>query len=150
MKKKNGATKGGSRKYHHGNLRPALVNAGLRLLESEGVRALSLRAVARKARVSHTAPYHHFRGKAELLAAVAAMGFDRLVELIGQEAPRAKADDPLARLYAVGRGYLRFALTHPSIFRLMFRPELIRPVEHLLLQQAEGRAFGALMEAIVL
>jgi len=101
------------------------------------------------AKVSHAAPYHHFRGKSELLAAVAAAGFGQMVAAIGKEATRVQADDPLDLLRAVGRGYVFFAVTHPSVFRLMFRPELTRPSDHSRLQAAEAAAFGTLMEAIV-
>lgn len=149
MRKRPLLKKAAKRTYHHGNLQPALVDAGLRIVASRGVAALSLRAVARRARVSHAAPYHHFRSKAELLAAVAAAGFDRLVETIRAEAGRVQRDDPLDRLRAVGRGYLGFAVTHPSIFRLMFRPELTRPAQHPRLREAEARAFGTLMETLI-
>ncbi len=126
-----------------------MITAGLAIVERDGVEALSLRAVARRAKVSHAAPYHHFQGKAELLAAVAAAGFLQMVAAIGEEAMRAQAIDPLDRLRAVGRGYVRFAVSNPSIFRLMFRPELTQPSEHTRLQEAEAAAFGTLLETII-
>jgi AcrR family transcriptional regulator len=141
--------KNNARAYHHGDLERALIEAGLSIVERDGVEALSLRAAARWAKVSHAAPYHHFRDKSELLAAVAAAGFDQMVAAIGQEATRARAGDALDRLRAVGRGYVLFAVTHPSVFRLMFRPELTRPSDHGRLQEAEAAAFGTLIEAIV-
>jgi AcrR family transcriptional regulator len=144
-----GKRKTKARTYHHGDLERALVEAGLVIVERDGVEALSLRAVARRAKVSHAAPYHHFRSKAGLLAAVAAAGFLQMVAAIGEEAMRAAAIDPIDRLRAVGRGYVRFAATHPSIFRLMFRPELTQPSEHARLQEAEAAAFGTLLETII-
>lgn len=135
--------------YHHGDLRNALIEAGLAIVEKEGIEQVSLRAVARRAAVSHSAPYHHFATKAELLAAVAAAGFDRMVATIGQMASQRPMRSALDGLRAVGSGYLRFALAQPGVFRLMFRPELTRPADHPVLQQAEGRAFGTLLSTIV-
>ncbi len=137
------------RAYHHGDLEHALIDAGLAIVERNGIEALSLRAVARRAKVSHTAPYHHFANKSELLAAVAAAGFDQMVEAIRKQSERVRADDPFDRLRAVGRGYVQFAMTRPLVFRLMFRPELTRPAEHPRLMEAEGRAFSTLMETMV-
>jgi AcrR family transcriptional regulator len=137
------------RAYHHGDLQRALVEAGMAIVEREGVEALSLRAAARRAKVSHAAPYHHFQGKAELLAAVAAAGFQQLVESIAKETATAKVGDPLARLRAVGHGYIFFAVSRPLVFQLMFRPELTLPSQHPGLREAEAAAFGTLMEAIV-
>lgn len=140
---------GKRRAYHHGNLQDALIRAGLAIIESKGIEALSLRTVARRAKVSHAAPYHHFTGKSDLLAAIAAAGFDQMVETIGQQASAAGAQTSLDRLSAVGRGYLFHAVGHPSVFRLMFRPELTRPADHPRLMEAEARAFGTLLQAIV-
>jgi AcrR family transcriptional regulator len=136
--------------YHHGDLWQALVKAGLVIVRRDGVEALSLRAVARQAKVSHSAPYHHFGGKAELLAAVAAAGFDLMVEAIGQAAAEARPACGLDALRAVGGGYLSFAARDPAVFRLMFRPELTRPSEHPVLLEAEAQAFGKLIEAIAI
>lgn len=137
------------RAYHHGDLERALIDAGLAIVERDGIESLSLRAVARRAKVSHAAPYHHFASKSDLLAAVAAAGFDQMVDTIGQQSQRARAADPFDRLRAVGRGYVQFAMTRPSVFRLMFRPELTRPAEHPRLMEAEARAFATLMETII-
>lgn len=135
--------------YHHGDLHRALVAAGLEIVSAQGIEELSLRAVARRAKVSHSAPYHHFQDKAELLAAVAAAGFEQLVAAIDAQAA---ADPPrcmLDGLRAVGRGYLRFSVENPAIFRLMFRPELTRPAEHPVLLNAEALAFGKLLATVV-
>lgn len=135
--------------YHHGDLRNALIEAGLAIVEQEGIEQVSLRAVARRASVSHSAPYHHFDTKAELLAAVAAAGFDRLVASIQQVAAERPLRCALDGLRAVGTGYLRFALAQPGVFRLMFRPEHTRPADHPALREAEARAFGTLLTTIV-
>lgn len=135
--------------YHHGDLRKALIDAGLAIIAAGGVESLSLRAVARRAKVSHSAPYHHFSSKAELLAAIAAASFDRLVETIGRVAESMKIACHLDGLRAVGHGYLEFALAHPELFRLMFRPELTHPSEHPVLLEAEARAYSTLHAVIV-
>jgi AcrR family transcriptional regulator len=136
--------------YHHGDLHRALLEAGLAIVRTQGVEALSLRAVARKARVSHSAPYHHFGSKAELLAAVAAAGFDLLVASIQQIATTSPPQTGLDALRAVGAGYLGFAVRDPAVFRLMFRPEMTQPADHLVLLEAEAKAFGKLIEALVI
>lgn len=104
--------------YHHGNLREALVCAALDILERDGLDALSLRGLARVVGVSPMAPYHHFQGRAELLAAVAAEGFRRL-----QQNKRAVIDshgaDPAAALAEGAAAYVDFMLAHPSLYRLM-------------------------------
>lgn len=108
--------------YHHGALREALLSASLRLIEAEGIGAVSLRRVAREAGVSPGAPYHHFADRGALLAALTAAGF----RLLGQDmaAARADAGSPVQALSAVLRAYVAFAQRHPGYFRLMFRPEL--------------------------
>jgi AcrR family transcriptional regulator len=107
-------------RYHHGDLRAALIEAGLDLLREVGPAALSLRAAARKAGVSAMAPYRHFADKDDLLAAVAAHGF-RLFggALAGSSAAQAGANDALR---AQGVAYVRFATAEPALFRLMFGP----------------------------
>src|SRR3954467_9423511 len=95
--------------YHHGDLRPALMRAAGELLEKQGLDSLSLREAARRAGVSHNAPYRHFPNRSSLLAALAAEGFRALSEAIGK---RAERDKPLA--------YVEFALARPQRFRLMF------------------------------
>lgn len=105
--------------YHHGDLRAALVNTALTLLEA-GEAPPSLREVARAAGVSAMAPYRHFVDRAALLAAVAEHGFTQLRErlLVADEVPTSRA-----ALIAQGRAYVDFALAHPALFRLMFSRE---------------------------
>lgn len=108
--------------YHHGDLKPALIAAGLTLLEETGLEDLSLRAIAARVGVSHTAPKNHFDGLRGLLTAIAAEGF----RLHAAEMRRGVEDQPPGkpRLQAACNGYLRFALTHPELFRLMFSKTL--------------------------
>jgi AcrR family transcriptional regulator len=119
--------------YHHGDLRDALLAAGIRLLESRPAQELSLREVAREVGVSATAIYRHFPDKYSLLRAIATRGFSLMAELQSQAAQNATGRDAFA---AIGGGYVRFALRHPAIFRLMFSapPQddpFSRPMEEL-------------------
>ncbi|HET7016880.1 MAG TPA: TetR/AcrR family transcriptional regulator [Streptosporangiaceae bacterium] len=108
--------------YHHGALREALLTASLKLIEADGLAALSLRRVAREAGVSPGAPYHHYKDRAAVLAALAAQGFRMLADdLI---AATSAAANPVEALSALIRAYVAFAQRQPAYFRLMFRPEL--------------------------
>jgi AcrR family transcriptional regulator len=109
-------------RYHHGELRRALVEASIELIGEAGVSALTLRGVARRVGVSHAAPRHHFADKTELLAAVAVEGFEALAE--AQREAAARFTDPWDRYKALGIAYVRFAVAHRSQFRVMFGREL--------------------------
>jgi AcrR family transcriptional regulator len=103
--------------YHHGDLRAALVDAALELLEESGESALSLRAVARRAGVSPAAPYRHYADREALVSAVAAVGYRELAERLGAAHPAPSTPDQLAD---VAVAYVRFALDRPALFRIMF------------------------------
>ena len=133
--------------YHHGDLRPALLEASLALIDQAGIGALSLREVARKAGVSHNAPYHHFKDRGSLLAALAEDGFAALASEMAQA--RAAAPDARARLEACGQAYVRFALKSPARFKVMFRPELTAPSEEGAVAQSSIPALDTLTTAIV-
>ena len=112
-----------SRRYHHGDLRSALIRSALDLLRSEGLEALTLRGVARAAGVSQAAPYRHFADRRELVAAVAEEGFRRLQgEML--EAYRA-SPGPLG-FRQIALAYIRFARENPAEYRVMFGPEVAR------------------------
>jgi AcrR family transcriptional regulator len=104
--------------YHHGDLREALVKAGRAILEEQGVAALTLRACARKAGVSHAAPQHHFASVADLLADIAATGFEDFVAAL--DAGSATASLPAETLKDMARCYVAFAENNPAIYNLMF------------------------------
>ena len=104
--------------YHHGNLRKALLEAAVRLIAEVGPTAFTLREVARRARVSHNAPYRHFRDRDDLMAAVAAQGFRELTRAMIEAA--AGKSDALDRLKHAGLGYVTFALRRPEHFTVMF------------------------------
>ncbi|MDT0469571.1 TetR/AcrR family transcriptional regulator [Streptomyces gibsoniae] len=103
--------------YHHGDLRAACLRAARELLEEDGSAALSLRAVARRAGVSPTAPYRHYADRDALVSAVAAQGYRELAEYLAAAHPSPTTPDELA---AVAVAYVRFALDRPALFRVMF------------------------------
>lgn len=112
------------KKYHHGDLKQALVAAGLELLEEIGFDDLSLRAIAARVGVSHTAPKNHFGGLQGLLSAIAAEGYRRhAAEMRKGVAGTAPGQE---RLRAAAAGYVRFATENPALFRLMFSPRFDR------------------------
>ncbi|HEU5439085.1 MAG TPA: TetR/AcrR family transcriptional regulator [Ktedonobacterales bacterium] len=143
-----GAEDAGERRlYHHSNLRATLIQAGLAILTEEGVQALTLRAAARRAGVSHNAPYRHFADKEALLAAIAEEGFLELAARI--EAARAAAPaSPRAQLEESGWAYVQFALAHPDHLRVMFGSPISDPQAHPGLLAAGARAFNSLVEII--
>lgn len=104
--------------YHHGDLRAALIAEGLRLLADRDAEDLSLREVARGVGVSATAVYRHFPDKAALMAALAAQGLDMLSQV--QHAAYDAAGGGVAGFNATGAAYVRFALLHTALFRLIF------------------------------
>jgi AcrR family transcriptional regulator len=108
--------------YHHGDLRRALIDTALALVAKEQDWTFSLRELARRAGVSHNAPYNHFSEKKELLAAVAAVGFERLRD--GMLAGIAGIDEPETALITCARTYVRLGLENPALYRLMFGPAL--------------------------
>jgi len=133
--------------YHHGDLRRALLQASLALIDEAGIGQLSLREAARKAGVSHNAPYHHFKDRGSLLAAIAEEGFADLAREMA--AARATAPSPRARLEACGLAYVRFALRSPARFKVMFRPELAAPSEEAAVARSAAGALETLTTAIV-
>lgn len=109
-------SQGGSA-YHHGDLRAACLRAARELLEEDGAGGLSMRAVARRAGVSATAPYRHFADREALVSAVAAQGYVELAGRLSSASPAPATGDDLA---AIAVAHVRFALDHPALFRTMF------------------------------
>lgn len=105
-----------TRAYHHGDLKRALLQASLELVEADGLEALTLRAVAQRLGVSHAAPVHHFPTRAHLLGALAEEGFG----LFSTALEAAAAGRTKGRLLRVGRAYLAFASAHPQHYRILF------------------------------
>lgn len=133
----------GAKKYHHGDLKPALVAAGIAELEEKGLTHLSLRSIAARVGVSHTAPKNHFDGLRGLRTAIAAEGFRRHVAALRQGV---EGEPPgKSRLDAACNGYLRFALENPELFKLMFSGALCN-FEDPELQRAARASYAVLRE----
>ena len=111
-----------ARPYHHGDLKPAVLAAAEKILETEGVDALTLRAVARMVGVSHTAPKNHFGDLEGLLSELAAVGYRRFGAALSAAMESAGAD-PRQRLRAMGLAYVAFARAYPNLFVLMYRSD---------------------------
>ncbi|GAA4663032.1 TetR/AcrR family transcriptional regulator [Gordonia humi] len=111
------ATSTGHGGHHHGNLREALIEGGIEMLEAG--ETFSLRAVARRAGVSQAAPYRHFADKEDLEAAMAARGFEKLQEHLAVAAANEASAEGGARLAQLTIAYVAFATQHPSLYRLM-------------------------------
>lgn len=131
--------------YHHGNLRRALLDAALELFVERGAFDFTLRELARRADVTHNAPYRHFAGKAELLAALREDGFAMLAEACrARLSALPEGSDARQRVRVLGEGYVRFALEHPHHFRLMLHNPLGSEVPRAM----AGEAFTILRETI--
>jgi AcrR family transcriptional regulator len=136
--------------HEGGDLRVRILSASVTLIEEQGLSALSMREVARRAGVSHQAPYHHFADREAIMGAIAEEGFRLLSERLEQ----ALRSDPEQlppvrdRIVTAGRVYVEFACEHPAHFRVMFRPELVN-LEKCPGALSEGdRAFSFLTEVV--
>ena len=134
-------------RYHHGDLRPALLEAALRTIQREGVQAVTLRAVGDDLGVSRTALYRHFADKSALLAAVAQEGFRMLRLTLTEAWERAGRGRP--GFEAMGEAYVRFALGNRSHYRVMFGGALDRRAPDPGLAREGGAAFQVLVDALV-
>jgi len=133
--------------YHHGDLRNALIQVGLELLSEGGAAALDLRKVARRAGVSHAAPYRHFPDKQALIAAINEEGFHRLAERIRctlREVP----EDAFEQLPAIARAYVQFAQENPWLMREMFSGLSIEREAFPSLYQASKIVFMLYIEVV--
>jgi len=110
------------RSYHHGDLRNGLLDAARAILEEQSLSALTLRAVARRAGVSHAAPYRHFPNHEALLVELSVEGFQELRRFILDAAKVVGSESD--RIAAIGAAYMRFVAKRPAVARLMFGPQL--------------------------
>ena len=125
------------RPYHHGNLRRALIDTALQVIEEEGPAALSLRGLARRLGVSHAAPEYHFADKTALLTSIAAEGS----ALLATAMERAGGD-----FLQVGLAYVRFVLEHPAHVRVMYEPSLYR-TDDPEIEASRQRCYATLLAA---
>lgn len=137
------------RSYHHGDLRRAIVTAALEILLETQSLEFSLRELARRAGVSHNAPYKHFADKRELLAAVSAAGFEMLTKRMTRKI--AGLDKPRERLFAMLRAYIEHGVENPALYSLMFGsylsgPDRSRPATEL----AEAEKTKALLADVII
>lgn len=141
-----GRPKATRRRYHHGDLRRALLAGGEAELAENGVEGFTLRGCARRAGVSHAAPAHHFRDVRALLTALAVEGHRRFTAAM-RARQRAAAKTPRAQFVAAGLGYLDFALENPGLFLLMFASDAPDPDDED--RKAAGdESYAVLLDAI--
>jgi AcrR family transcriptional regulator len=115
------------RGYHHGDLPAVLEAAAFALVDESGHGALSLREVARRADVSHNAPYHHVGDKAALLARLGALSMGSLLDQLEAARTASAAFSPARRAARIATTYVAFAAEHPHRFRLMNDPAICDP-----------------------
>lgn len=127
-------------------LRERILATARALLESEGLAALSLREVARRAGVTHQAPYHHFGDRESILAELVAEGFAELARRLA--AANDGGGPRREHMVAAFEAYVGFAIDHPGVFRIMFRPELCDPQRFQAAREAGERAHGELQRMV--
>jgi AcrR family transcriptional regulator len=138
----------GRKRYHHGRLRQALLDASLAIIAERGPSELSLRKAASRAGVSHAAPKRHFATVRDLYCAIAEDGYRRLRTHLLERVAQRPGVTPVQALAILGVAYVEFATSHPGHFRAMFHSGVTdRPASHPL-EQAAGAAFDVLVEAI--
>lgn len=126
------------------DLRAELLRTSRKLLDESGPSALSMREVARRAGCTHQAPYHYFANREAILAALVREGFDELADRLASAREGLEGTDRRAVLTASGNAYVEFALRHPGVFRVMFRPDVCDPERFPEVVQASERARGEL------
>lgn len=129
--------------HHHGNLREALINAGMQLLEEGGITALTLRKCAAHAGVSHAAPAHHFEGLQGLIQAICQQGMLIFASTMQNKIDLVE-DSPFPKLYAMCEGYLAFYIKYPALANLMFNQKNDNPS-----QAREGRKSNSAFNILV-
>lgn len=133
-------------RFHHGDLRWALLQAASQLLEREGSAGVGLRAISRLAGVSQAAPYRHFADRESILAALAEQGMVALGERMAAAARQ--AGEPVAALNAIAEAYVAAATERPHLYRLLFGPEVADKKRYPAVRDAGLCAFNVLIDAI--
>ena len=135
------------KKYHHGDLKNALIEAGAEILSKEGVNGLSLRKVASKAGVSHAAPYAHFHDKQTLIAAISTEGYRRLYEQLDAAVQRYR-EDPLRQLVEAAWAYIGFALSDPAHFKVTFSGILEKEKDYPAFVEISKKSFSLVVRIV--
>lgn len=133
--------------YHHGDLKNALIAAGIDILSKEGVHGLSLRKVAQRAGVSHAAPYAHYADKQALIAAISTEGYRRLYETLRAIGER-YAGDPLRQLIEGAWAYTQFALQDPDHFKITFSGVIEKEQAYPAFVEMSQKSFGLVVQIV--
>jgi AcrR family transcriptional regulator len=136
-----------SKKYHHGNLKNALIQAGIKILSKDGVGGLSLRKVAKQAGVSHSAPYAHFPDKQSLIAAISTEGFKQLYAEL-EAAIASHGRNPKRQLMEGTRAYVEFAMNNTDTFKIMFSGVLQKEKAYPAFVEISRKTFDRVVEVV--
>ena len=136
-----------AKNYHHGDLKNALINAGVEILARDGVGGLSLRKVAKQAGVSHAAPYAHFADKQALIAAISTEGFKQLYFQI-EAVKQTYQTNPETLIIEVAWAYVQFAQNEPDRFKLMFSTVLEKEKDYPDFVEISQKNFHQLVEIV--
>ncbi|MCL4528292.1 MAG: TetR/AcrR family transcriptional regulator [Chloroflexi bacterium] len=135
------------KKYHHGDLKNALIQAGIKILAKEGIGGLSLRKVAQKAGVSHSAPYAHFPDKQSLIAAISTEGFKQLyAELDIAVSPY--SNNPRRQLAEGAWAYVQFAINNTDTFNIMFSGVLEKEKDYPAFVEISRKTFERVVDVV--
>jgi AcrR family transcriptional regulator len=133
--------------YHHGDLKNSLIQAGIEILSKEGIGGLSLRKVARKAGVSHAAPYAHFADRRALIAAISTEGYRKLYERIEAIASE-YANEPARQLVEAAWAYVQFALDDPDHFKITLSGVVEKERDYPAFVEMSRKNFAAVVQII--
>lgn len=134
-------------RYHHKDLKRAIIDTGIEIILADGIAELSIRNVAQRIGVSHTALYRHYKNKEDLLVSIAVRGFHELMKK-AETAIVKHAGDPLEQLTELGRTYIRFAVDNSIYYRIMFGDIIMNKTGHKELADLYGAGFRNLVEII--
>ena len=133
--------------YHHGDLKNALIQAGIEILSINGIKGLSLRRVAKRAGVSHAAPYAHFTDKQALIAAISTEGYKQLFSQLKQ-IDQKYCNDPLRKLVEVAWCYLQFAVKDPAHFKITFSGVIEKEKDYPAFVEISQKSFVFITEMV--
>ena len=136
-----------SKNYHHGDLKNALIKAGVEILSKEGIEGLSLRKVAQRAGVSHNAPYSHFHDKQSLIAAISTEGFKQLYQELDTTIST-YTNDPKRQLQEAAWAYVQFAMSNTDTFKIMFSGVLEKEKEYPAFVEISRNTFNRVLDIV--